>query len=608
MAVTQVIVIKGDSKSAVNAYNETGAAAKKAGDSAKETNSAIDSGLEAIDKRTGGAVSAFKAMQKGVMSVAASFKTLGGAIAATGLGLLLLTITSLTAAFKSSEEGQNKFAKIMSVVGALTGNLVDLLADLGESIISVFENPKQALKDFGDLLQAQIMNRVTGLFELLPALGKAMIQAFSGDFTEAAATASNALAKVVLGVDDVVGKTQAAIDATGEYIKEQQREAKAAASVADMRAKADKIERDLLIERSKLESNIAELRLKSRQEDQFTAEERKQALLDAQELEDSLLEKETEALQLRADAQTLENTFARSNKENLDEEARLIAAVNQQRAARLNLQRGTQRELNRLNKEISAEEKARMKEEEDAAKALAKAKRDAEMNYQAYKQSLADKAFDLLISDQTREINAVRDKYFALYEIEELSAEERKQLAEKENAEIAAINKKYSDQQMAQDRAVVDAKVNMANQSVDAVQGALSGLFKESKGVAKANVLVDAAQAAIGIFRSSTSLPEPVSSINRGIQLAALAASTIASIRSIDATTEEGNGSVPSISTPVAQTSAPSFNVVGQSGINQLAQSINNQNQQPVRAYVVGSDVTTSQELERKRIKTATFG
>jgi hypothetical protein len=27
-----------------------------------------------------------------------------------------------------------------------------------------------------------------------------------------------------------------------------------------------------------------------------------------------------------------------------------------------------------------------------------------------------------------------------------------------------------------------------------------------------------------------------------------------------------------------------------------------------MRAYVVGSDVTSSQELERKRIKTATFG
>jgi hypothetical protein len=57
-----------------------------------------------------------------------------------------------------------------------------------------------------------------------------------------------------------------------------------------------------------------------------------------------------------------------------------------------------------------------------------------------------------------------------------------------------------------------------------------------------------------------------------------------------------------------APSASPSFNVVGQSGINQLAESIGQQNRQPMRAYVVGSDVTSSQELERKRIKTATFG
>ena len=61
-------------------------------------------------------------------------------------------------------------------------------------------------------------------------------------------------------------------------------------------------------------------------------------------------------------------------------------------------------------------------------------------------------------------------------------------------------------------------------------------------------------------------------------------------------------------SSPSAPSTPPSFNVVGQGGINQLAESIGQQNKNPVRAYVVGGDVTTSQELERKRIKTATFG
>ncbi len=55
-----------------------------------------------------------------------------------------------------------------------------------------------------------------------------------------------------------------------------------------MRAKADKIERNLIVDRSKLESEIALLRLKSREEEKCSAAERKQALLDAQKLEDQL--------------------------------------------------------------------------------------------------------------------------------------------------------------------------------------------------------------------------------------------------------------------------------------------------------------------------------
>ena len=608
MAVTEVIIIKGDSKSAEAAYDKTKKAAKGTGEEVKKTNDAIEDGLGAIDKRTGGAVSAFKAMQKGLAGLSTSFKTLGGAIAATGLGLLLLTITALTAAFTSSEEGQNKFAKIMGVIGAITGNLLDILADLGEKIIGVFENPMEALNAFGNLLKAQVVNRVQGMLELLPALGKAIKLVFEGEFYEAGKVAQDAVGKVVLGIENITDKTNAAIEATKEFLAEQVKEGNAAAKVADMRAKAAKVERALLIERSVKEAEIASLRLKSRQEEEFTAEQRKQFIEESQKLEDELLSREVEALELRRDAQILENTFSRTNIENLDKEAQAIAAVNDIQARRLTQQRATQRELNRVNKELAAEEKARLAEEQKAFEALQKAKIDAAENYRAYQQTLADSAYSMLLSDQEREIQAAQEKYFALIGLEELTAEERAKLAEKENAEIAAIEKKYADQRISTEQQVADAKASAANQSIDSVQNALSGLFGKSKAIASANVVVDAAQAAVGLFKSSTSLPEPAASINRGIQLAALTASTIASLRSINSA-QEGTATPPSVPTaPTAPSAAPSFNVVGTSGINQLAQSIGQKNNQPVRAYVVGGDVTSSQELERKRIKTATFG
>ena len=48
---------------------------------------------------------------------------------------------------------------------------------------------------------------------------------------------------------------------------------------------------------------------------------------------------------------------------------------------------------------------------------------------------------------------------------------------------------------------------------------------------------------------------------------------------------------------------SPNFNVVGSSGMNQLAQI----QQQPIQAYVVSGEVTSAQALDRNRIKNATL-
>jgi len=68
--------------------------------------------------------------------------------------------------------------------------------------------------------------------------------------------------------------------------------------------------------------------------------------------------------------------------------------------------------------------------------------------------------------------------------------------------------------------------------------------------------------------------------------------------------------SMPSISEGSMSSSpasvAPTFNVVGTSGQNQIAQSLGNQ--APVKAYVVSNDVTTAQSLDRNIVNTATLG
>jgi hypothetical protein len=352
---------------------KTESSMKKASKSTKN----LGTDLSGVDSLTGGLGAKFGKFRGTIGSVIKSFKSLKFAIAATGIGALVLAVVAVGKAFTSSEEGQNKFAKIMGIIGAITGNLIDLLADLGEKIISVFENPKQAAQDFADLIQDNITTRFEGLTELIPKLGEAINLLFKGEFSEAGKVAADAVGKVTLGVDSITDSIGNAIDKTKEFVEEQITEGKAAASVADMRAKADKLDRALLIERSKKESEIAELRLKARKEQEFSAAERKEALLEAQVLEDALLDKETAALVLRKNAQILENTFSRTDKENLDKEAKARAAVNNQIAKRANVARQLQRELNTVDAQARTEQaaidtadKLAAKEKEDALEAI----------------------------------------------------------------------------------------------------------------------------------------------------------------------------------------------------------------------------------------------
>ena len=53
---------------------------------------------------------------------------------------------------------------------------------------------------------------------------------------------------------------------------------------------------------------------------------------------------------------------------------------------------------------------------------------------------------------------------------------------------------------------------------------------------------------------------------------------------------------------------APDFNIVGASAQSQLAETVATAESQPVRAYVVGKDVSTQQELDRNITSTASFG
>jgi len=81
---------------------------------------------------------AFKSLKGGVKIVINSFKTLKGAIAATGIGLLVIALGSLVVFFTKTQKGVDLLDQAMAGLGAAVDAIIDRMSDFGESITKFF--------------------------------------------------------------------------------------------------------------------------------------------------------------------------------------------------------------------------------------------------------------------------------------------------------------------------------------------------------------------------------------------------------------------------------------------------------------------------------------
>ena len=626
-----------DTKGAVKEVDELNDSIKDTGKDAKSTQ-------DSLNTVTGGAVGRFNALKSNVLGAVKSFKSLRVAIIASGIGALVLAVVALGQAFTRSEAGQNKFAKLMGVIGSIINNLLDVLADLGEALIKVFEDPQQAIKDFANLIKDNIVNRFEGLMELIPALGKAVSLLFKGEFAEAGKVAANATGKVVLGVENVVEKTQAAINKTKEFVKELEEEARVAAEIADNRAKADKIERENTVARAKADREIADLRFKAEQRDKFSVSERIKFLEEASALEEKITNQEIEAARLRFEAKKAENALSKSTKEDLDEQAQLEAQLIGLNTSKLRLQKRLQTSLTTFRNEEKAERESARKAEEDAQKLkedLRKKNEKEEQIARDKKKAADEKAqqeelkreeqqWNLLQkitnTAQEQELLELAQQYDKKFELAVGNAELEKALREQQQEDLTAIDKKYSEQRAKNES---DATQKSQQERLDAFeQGARTTMnaliaineltqafakedeasqkkaFEVNKAIGIANAIINTS---VGVSKALASAPPPLNFINAAI----VTASGIAAVKNIQKTQFNSSSfdtTSPSTSTGGANTSPtqpPSFNVVGQSGFNQVAGALGQQ--QPVQAFVVAGDVTSAQQLQNNTIQQATF-
>ena len=570
-----------------------------------EKNQADYSGvLSIVDKQTGGVISGIQGMTKSLSGATKGFNLMRIAIIGTGIGALLIAITSLTAAFTNSEEGQNKFAKLMQKIGVITGNVTDILANFGTAILKVF----------------------------------------TGDFKGAA---------------EAVNEATEAIKNFGEETK---KELKVAEEIADSRAKADKQERKLIVERAKANREIARLREIAADKERVPLQQRIDAIKEASRIEQEITDKEIENARLRFEAKKKENELSETTKEDKEELAKLEAELFNLETRRLKKERALteqitqaireeQKEKKRIADEKKKEDEEAKQKEIDDAKELADLKkqiRDAEANTEAenralelvkieeHYQALIQKAIDNGIATDELEASmreaklAKQQEYDAQDEAirqEKIDKElaEKKELADKEEqieAERRATREKTFDNavMLAGEESKVGKALLLAKQVLLAKQLILDA--KEQISTAKkavTNATVNAAESgtevAKGASKAAAAAPPPFN-IPFILSFAATAVGIVSAMKSAVSATKSaassagaGGGGTPSIEAPSVQASAPpEVTGVSGSGINQLASAIGEQQQQPVQAYVVSNAVTTAQGLERNIIDSASLG
>jgi hypothetical protein len=568
-----------------------------------EVNEGFSGMGSAADGAVGGAVGKFAALKTAIGSSIKSLGVLKVAVAATGLGLLLLTIASIKAAFTSTEAGQNKFAKLMAALGVITGNLTDLLAGLGNTIISAFENPVQAMKDFWEALKNNILVRINSTIDMFGLLGKAIMQVFEGDFSGAMDSAKEASLKFVdsmTGIEDTVGKATEAV--TG-FIEETKKEIEISNELSDAQADLDKKVRAQLIKRAKLEGEVADARLKALDEEQFSLQERIDLLEEAGDKTEEIFEGEVEIAKERLRQVQERNKLSGSTKADLDEEAQLQSDLIRLEKEKADAQKRVFASAQTLRKQDAAEKAAIIKAEIAAEKAkndkIAKDKKEAlekEIKERQERVKLALEEEARLWANLFASMDNAGQQWLSTLTKGIKTA----------MTEIEDTGKLSTEGIMAVTAAGLKAGAQLVSKIASMIDTSTKEGFEKQKKLRIAGALMDSFGAAIAGMLAGLSVGGPFGIILGAITAAASLAFGLVQVANIKKQqfgggggSSGGGGSAPRLQ---ASTASPSFSSIAPAtgGEQGISNALNQDNEiPPTQAFVVSEQVESGSALDR---------
>ncbi len=409
----------------------------------------------------------------------ASFATIRAGIMSTGIGALVIAIGSLASYFTNTKRGADQLSQAFTAMGAVVDVLTDRLSNVGEALTFIFSGE---FRKAGELLQGTF----AGITDEINKEVKAMV----------------ALKK----------RTQELRDADNEF----------------------------MVQKAKTRQEIEKARLIAEDETKSAAE-RLTNLKKALELEAKTTEEEIALARERMQIQKEEMALSENLVEDEAELARLKTEIIEKETASIKMRRRVVTEVNALEREIAAEEKARADE----------------------KKKLAE--------EEEARLADIRLK--------------------KEKEEAARIAKELADAKMLADEKIrLEQYVEFEKQKsiamgFSAAQAIAGENDKASKAIAVAQTIYNTQQA---IMNAMANVPAPFNVV----QAVAAGVMGAASIKTILSTSPgSGSGGTGAISTPNIATAQPSPQLM--SGAFELS---NTAAPEPMQAYVVSDDITNNQD------------
>jgi hypothetical protein len=609
------------------ALNES---AEQLGDSYKGSSKEAVKSVESIGK------SAEK--QNGVMQkLGNSVKAVGTALKAIGIGFIIALVAKFTQALSENKT-------VMDTISTISTTLSIVMNQLIESFIKIFNKVSEATGGF-DALGKVISGVVTFAFNNLRtvllvlegqfATLKLAYEKVFGDDTSIKKAEENLVRitkKIVDLQKDNVKQAKQVMDNIGEAVNEvttaveivgkdglkaiQDISVKSAYEQAKAITQAQNNFELLALQQARLQlsyQNQAELLRQIRDDDTRGISERIKANNDLAEVLNKQFQAEGATIKARISALQMEQNLLGVTKERtneiyqlqtdlIDVEERLNGARSEQLTNANSLLR-EQKDLVQTVVDAENERAIKRKEfeaqqEQDALKRLEKEREAIELKIEQDNAELERKK-QLYAEDTQARIDAEQEFLNSKQETDQALIVNEKAKSD----ELKRIAKEEADQKLAYEEALKDARVSISGQTLQLISELAGEGTALAKGVAVAQATLSGIEGVQNAYTTAQKSPITATFPAYPIVQASLAGAFSAlQIKKILSTRTSGLGSSPSSSvgggSGASVPTAPSFNLVQGTGSNQIAEGLASQNR-PLKAYVVASEVSTQQSLDR---------